>query len=270
MAELYTVLWRYRSLPAGNTDVPYKSKLWYYDAWNWAGQTLYKNKDEIISANSGEACSRADVVYALWQLSERPTFISSFLYFTDFDVVPVRFREALIWAEKQAIIRGDAGENGRRSDPASNCTRAQFITMLQRYDRLTKGMEEYSLLNRQIFELKASDVKRIFLVCTFREGDSVGVREIDIPMGSEDFQTILGCLNAFNAQYIFDRSHILGAPTRVIAIDTGDEELRIGCGYVNGISSLGLSRKDQHFSYSCENDVFKPVNQIFDRLGAME
>ena len=109
-------------------DVP--SGEYYYDAVYWAAGKDIVAGTSPTTFSPNQNCTRAQIVSFLWRAANRPAPKTTVNPFTDVKPGDYYYK-AVLWAYENKIV---AGTSATTFSPNQNCTRAQTVTFLWRYN----------------------------------------------------------------------------------------------------------------------------------------
>ena len=102
---------------------------YFYDAVMWcADQGLLDDADNTVGVYT--PCTRAEMVYHLWQLAGSPEPITSINAFSDLSSLSTQERKAIRWAVEENITTGTTATT---FTPDRTCVRSEVVTFLYRY-----------------------------------------------------------------------------------------------------------------------------------------
>ncbi len=135
-SEVVTILYRMSGSPAPEgtavfTDVP--ENTWYSDAVSWAAENGIVTGYTDGTFRPNQALTRAQFAVFLWRYAGCPAEDRSADHFPDWDSVPNFAREAMSWAVSNQYINGNLIDGQTYLQPSNPTTRAQFVTVMQRY-----------------------------------------------------------------------------------------------------------------------------------------
>lgn len=111
------------------TDIP--TDAYYADAVAWAVKLGITEGTTDTTFSPEEACSRAQMVTFLWRAAGKPNPDITENPFTDVDVNDY-YGKAVLWAVEMGITTGTSDTT---FSPDAECTRAQAVTFLYRYEK---------------------------------------------------------------------------------------------------------------------------------------
>ena len=131
-SEIVTFLWRAAGSPASAgatdfTDVPAGS--FYADAVQWAVEKGITLGTSDTTFGPDIICTRSQMVTFLWRMAGSPAPVNETLPFTDV-ADGAFYADAVRWAVEQGITLGTSDTT---FSPDVTCTRAQIVTVLNRY-----------------------------------------------------------------------------------------------------------------------------------------
>ncbi|MBP5654048.1 MAG: S-layer homology domain-containing protein [Clostridiales bacterium] len=133
-AQMVTFLWRLSGQPAPKkktcTFKDVKSSAYYYNPVLWAVEKGITTGVSKTKFDPSGVCTRAQTVTFLWRMAGKPKPGASTCKFKDVKKNAYYFK-AVIWASRQGIVAGYAGDLFK---PQNQCTRAQMVTFLYKYD----------------------------------------------------------------------------------------------------------------------------------------
>ena len=131
-SEIVTFLWRAAGSPASSgsmtfTDVPADS--FYADAVRWAVEKGITTGTSDTTFGPDVVCTRSQMVTFLWRMAGSPAPAGEALPFTDV-ADGAFYADAVRWAVEEGITMGTSDTT---FSPDVTCTRAQIVTVLNRY-----------------------------------------------------------------------------------------------------------------------------------------
>ena len=131
-SEIVTFLWRAAGSPAASgsmtfTDVPADS--FYADAVRWAVEKGITTGTSDTTFGPDVVCTRSQMVTFLWRMAGSPAPAGEALPFTDV-ADGAFYADAVRWAVEEGITMGTSDTT---FSPDVTCTRAQIVTVLNRY-----------------------------------------------------------------------------------------------------------------------------------------
>ncbi len=135
-SEMVTILYRMSGAPevtgaSAFSDVP--ETAWYADAVSWASENGIVTGYTDGTFRPNQAVSRAQLAVLLWRYAGAPGESQSADRFPDRDSVPGWAYSAMGWAIDQKLINGNLINAQSYLQPTNATTRAQFVTVMQRY-----------------------------------------------------------------------------------------------------------------------------------------
>lgn len=134
-AQIVTFLWRYagepepKSMEHNFVDLAVNST--YYKAVIWAVEQGITTGTDSTHFSPKDTCTRAQIVTFLWRYAGRPAPSSQNHSFKDI-VETSTYYDAVLWAVENQIT---TGADATHFNPKKDCTRAQGMTFLYRFDR---------------------------------------------------------------------------------------------------------------------------------------
>ena len=116
---------------AEKADNPFKdvkTGSYYYDALLWAYEKGIISGTSKTSFSPDAACTRAQTVAILYRFADSPK-VSTSNTFKDVES-SAYYNKAVSWAVENGIT---SGTSATAFSPDSDCTRAQIVTLLNRY-----------------------------------------------------------------------------------------------------------------------------------------
>lgn len=108
---------------------------YFYDAVMWcADEGLLDEAGNTVGVYT--PCTRAEMVYHLWQLAGSPEPITSINAFSDLSSLSTQERKAIRWAVEENITNGTSittGTTATTFTPDRTCVRSEVFTFLYRY-----------------------------------------------------------------------------------------------------------------------------------------
>lgn len=132
-AQAVTFLWRAAGRPAAKADtmpfVDVPAGSYYADAILWAIKSGIVAGTDATHFSPDASCTRAHAMAFLWRAAGRPAPDAGAMPFAD---VPAGsyYADAVLWAFQRGIAAGTSAGAFR---PDANCTRAQIVTFLWRF-----------------------------------------------------------------------------------------------------------------------------------------
>ena len=131
-SEIVTFLWRAAGSPASSgsmtfTDVPADS--FYADAVRWAVEKGITTGTSDTTFGPDVVCTRSQMVTFLWRMAGSPAPAGEALPFTDV-ADGAFYADAVRWAVEEGVTMGTSDTT---FSPDVTCTRAQIVTVLNRY-----------------------------------------------------------------------------------------------------------------------------------------
>lgn len=130
-AQAVTFLWRAAGSPApASVEMPFAdvpSGAYYNDAVLWAVENGITAGTSDTTFSPDATCTRAQIVTFLWRAQSAP-IVSAKNPFADV-AEDAYYRQAVLWAVKEAVTTGTAADT---FSPDAPCTRAQIVTFLYR------------------------------------------------------------------------------------------------------------------------------------------
>ncbi len=144
-AQIATILYRI----AGEPEVEYKAvfsdvadDIWYTDAIIWAAE------EEIVNGYPGgtfapnKAISREQIATILYRYAGSPKAEEDLKDYPDADSVSDWAKDAMAWAVEKGLINGIKSGEISNLAPQKNATRAQFATIIMRFQALKADLPE--------------------------------------------------------------------------------------------------------------------------------
>ena len=131
-AQMVSFLWRMAGCPEPKTKSNFKdvsTKAYYYNAVCWAQENGITGGYSDGTFGPNNACTRGQAVTFLYRMAGQPKVTST----SNFKDVKkgTYYYNAVLWAEKAGITGGYSDNTFR---PDNQCTRAQMVTFLYRYN----------------------------------------------------------------------------------------------------------------------------------------
>ena len=131
-AQIAVFIWRAAGMPkAEKADNPFKdvkTGSYYYDALLWAYEKGIISGTSKTSFSPDAVCTRAQTVAILYRFADSPK-VSTSNTFKDVES-SAYYNKAVSWAVENGIT---SGTSATAFSPDSDCTRAQIVTLLNRY-----------------------------------------------------------------------------------------------------------------------------------------
>ncbi len=136
--QLVTFLWRALGSPKPTSDSnPFddvKTNSFYYNAVLWAVENDITNGVDDSHFNPDQDVTRAHTVTFLWRAAGKPEISKEWkIDFTDL-VENSYYSDAVVWAAEKGITNGTSATT---FEPEATCVRAQIVTFLHRFDKIS-------------------------------------------------------------------------------------------------------------------------------------
>ena len=120
--------------------VDVKTSDYFYDSVKWAVNNNITKGTSATTFSPNNTCTRAEIVTFLWRAAGSPTPTITRNPFTDVKYpVGSDFYNAILWASQNGIA---AGTSTTTFAPNDNCTRAQIVTFLWRYQEAPRLLHQ--------------------------------------------------------------------------------------------------------------------------------
>ena len=135
-SEVVTILYRMSGSPEPNvassfSDVP--AAAWYSDAVSWAVENGLVFGYSDVTFKPDLPINRSQMATVLWRYAGLPEPTGDIDSFPDWEGVSLFARDSMRWAVENKLINGNLIDGQVYLQPINPTTRAQFVTIMQRY-----------------------------------------------------------------------------------------------------------------------------------------